>query len=133
MYERLVEEYKAINATLCFFDQTHLCLSSNEIDVTKDAIKILKHFEQATREISAEKYLTISKVIPSSRSLQYMASQCPSTFHLKTELLTNMTRRFTNMEGIFTLAVSTLLEPRFFKNCFQRGFHLQPSSSSPNN
>ena len=37
-----------------FFDQTHLCLSSNEVDVMNDAIELLKHFEQATREISAE-------------------------------------------------------------------------------
>ena len=121
MYERLVEEYKAIDAALCSFDQTHLCLSSNEVDVMNDAIKLLKHFEQATREISAEKYLTISKVIPLARLLQYVTIQCPSTLNLKTELLSSMARRFTNIEANFTLAASTLLDPRFKKIAFSDG------------
>ena len=58
-----------------FLYQTHLCLSSIEIDVMKDATKILKHFEQVIREISAEKYLTVYKVIPLSRSLQVNGPQ----------------------------------------------------------
>ena len=118
MYERLVEEYKAINATLCFFDQSHFCLSSSEVAVMIDAIKLLKHFEQATREISAEFYLTISKVIPLARSLQYITNQCPSSLTLKQELLSSMARRFSNIEANYALAASTLLDPRFKKAGF---------------
>ena len=115
MYERLVEQYKAVNTTLCFFDHSQLCLSSPEVSIMSDAVKMLRHFEQATREISADKYLSVSKVIPLARSLQCVTAECTSLRALKQELLSSMARRFTNIEMNYTLAVSTLLDPRFKK------------------
>ena len=115
MYERLVEQYKAVNTTLCFFDHSQLCLSSPEVAIMSDAVKMLRHFEQATREISADKYLSVSKVIPLTRSLQCVTAECTSLRALKQELLSSMARRFTNIEINYTLAVSTLLDPRFKK------------------
>ena len=115
MYERLVEQYKAVNTTLCFLDHSQLCLSSPEVAIMSDAVKMLRHFEQATREISADKYLSVSKVIPLARSLQCVTAECTSLRALKQELLSSMARRFTNIEINYTLAVSTLLDPRFKK------------------
>ena len=65
MYERLIEEYQVVNTTtLVYFDHTHLCPSSSEVEIMKDVCKMLQHFEHATQEISADKYLSVSKVIP---------------------------------------------------------------------
>ena len=116
MYERLIEEYQAVNTTLVYFDHTHLCLSSSEIEIMKDVCKILQHFEHATREISADKYLSVSKVIPLARSLQRLTVECVSSHGtLKQELLRSMAKRFTGLESHYSLAVSTLLDPRFKK------------------
>ena len=139
MYERLVEQYKAVNTTLCFFDHSQLCLSSPEVSIMSDAVKMLRHFEQATREISADKYLSVSEVIPLARSLQCVTAECTSLRALKQELLSSMARRFTNIEINYTLAVSTLLDPRFKKvgfgnasACSQAVQHLTSEVASNN-
>ena len=130
MYERLVEKYKAINATLCFFvpNPSLLILYWNRCD---------ERCNQNSEAFWAGYQRNISwKVLDCLQShtfVKVVASQWPSTLRLKTELLASMERRFANMESIFTLAVITLLDPRFLKNCFQRSFHLQSSSSAPNN
>jgi hypothetical protein len=49
MYERLIEEYQAVNTALVYFDHTDLCLSSSELQIMKNACKMLQHFEHATR------------------------------------------------------------------------------------
>ena len=116
MFQSLIEEYQAVNDTFCFLDHSQLCLSSSEIDALKDACKMLQHFERATREISADKYLSISKVIPLARSLQRATIQCSSSRgRLKDELVRSMAKRFTGLESHYSLAVSTLLDPRFKK------------------
>lgn len=38
----------------------------------KNAVAILKHFEAASREMSADQYFTVSKLIPIARSLQQL-------------------------------------------------------------
>ena len=65
MYERLIEQYKVeVNTTLCFLDNSQLCLSSTEVAIMSDAVNLLKHFESATREISADKYYQYQKLYP---------------------------------------------------------------------
>ena len=76
---------------------------------------MLRHFEQATREISADKYLSVSKVIPLTSSLPCVIVERTSLRALKQKLLSSMARRFTNIEISYTLAVSTLLDPLFKK------------------
>ena len=118
MYQRLMEEYKAVNTTLCLFDNSKLCLSSAEVAIQDDAVQLLKHFEQATRELSADTFLSISKIIPLARSLQHLTATNMSHRPLKHELLASMAKRFTNIEANYTLAASTLLDPRFKKIAF---------------
>jgi hypothetical protein len=116
MYERLIEEYQAVNTALVYFDHTDLCLSSSELEIMKDACKMLQHFEHATREISADKYLSVSKVIPLARSLQRLTVQCDSSRGtLKKALLTSMAHRFTGLESHYSLVVRSILDPRFKK------------------
>ena len=134
MYERLIElkEYQTVNTTLVYFDHTHLCLSSSEVEIMKDACKMLQHFEHATREISADKYLSVSKVIPLAQLLQRLTVECVSSRGtLKQELLRSMAKRSTSLESHYSLAVSTLLDPRFKKIGFDIG--LQPGSQASYN
>ena len=76
----------------------------------------LKSFEPATREMSGDQYLTISKMIPLARSLQQLAAGSSTTItKLGNEL---MRRRFLNIESNPMLAASTLLDPRLKKVVF---------------
>lgn len=113
MFQRIVEEYKEVKLTLCSLDREDLSISIDDVKIISEAIEVLQPFEEATRELSSEYYVSISKVIPLARSLQRLTSQSNLTLDLKHELLSSMSRRFTNMEANYTLTVSTLLDPRF--------------------
>ena len=117
MFNRLVEEHSIVTAALCFMDRSDLIISSSEISVTciRDALSLLAPFEEATCEMSGEKFVSISKIIPLARSLQLVISKSSSTSVLKKELVEQMRQRFTGMEENSLLAVSTLLDPRFKK------------------
>ena len=60
MFERLIEQHKAVTTTLCLLDKSDLCLSSEEIKCMKTAVSLLKPFEAATREVSGDSYVTVS-------------------------------------------------------------------------
>ena len=79
MFERIKEQYEAITTTLCLLDKNNLCLSVEEIGAMKNAVILLKPFEAATREMLADQYLTISKIIPLARSLQQLTVGASST------------------------------------------------------
>lgn len=69
MYEQIVEIYQEINSVLCFMYQRDLCLTQFEISAVRDPITLLEPFEEATNEMSAEKYLSVSKIISLAHSL----------------------------------------------------------------
>ena len=80
---------------------------------------VLKPFEATTKEISADKHVSISKVIPLAKSLQRLTGAITEK---DTPLVSNpsykMRRRFTNIESARMLAMSTLLDPRMKKLAF---------------
>ena len=108
MFQRLIYEYEAVNTTLCMMDHSELCLSSHEIQTLKEAVLLLKPFEEVTKKLSSDKYVSISKVIPLVRGLQRLTVECVSTHQLKQELVANMRRRFLSIEENYILAASTL-------------------------
>ena len=57
MFQRLIDEYQAVNTTLCMMDHSELCLSSHEIQSLKEAVLLLKPFDEVTKELSSDKYL----------------------------------------------------------------------------
>jgi uncharacterized protein YdcH (DUF465 family) len=69
MFERLLEEYQAVNTTLCMKDRSELYLSTQEVSSMREAVLLLKPFEEVTRELS---YISISKIIPIARGLQHL-------------------------------------------------------------
>lgn len=109
MLERLT-----VTTALCLLGRNTMCLSDDEWSCISQAIEALRPFEQATKEVSAEQYVTISKVIPLVSLLQnaaMLAGQKGNTLAL--QLAAQCKRRFENIEHNFTLAASTFLDIRF--------------------
>lgn len=94
-------------------------LSGDELSIIGDCLEILRPFELATKDISGEKYVSGSLVIPLiycvSKSLrQNIASTEPSR-SLKSELLKQMDNRLAPLEKNILLGAGTILDPRFKK------------------
>lgn len=71
MFQSRVLGYREVKLVLCLVHSEDLILhhycGSRSI---KEELQLLNHFEQATREISSDEYIFLSKVIPLARSLQ---------------------------------------------------------------
>ncbi|KAK4322167.1 hypothetical protein Pmani_007078 [Petrolisthes manimaculis] len=116
MLERFDEQYEVITTTLCLLGKHQMCLSSDELETVKNTVQVLEPFEEATREMSAEKITTLSKIIPLIRALQdCTVTRKASIFSLCDELQKQFTKKFTGMEANFHIAAGTLLDPRFKK------------------
>ena len=70
MFERITVQHQAITTALCLSGRNVMCLSSSDVSLLKAAMAVLKPFEATTKEISADKHVSISKVIPLEKSLQ---------------------------------------------------------------
>ena len=116
MLERLIKLHEPVTTTLCLLNRNDLCLSDQEVDIMKQAVEILKPFEAATREMSGDTYISVSKVIPLARSLQRLTAGV--SFNLAKELTAQMNRRFANIEANYLLAVAAIVDPRYKKAAF---------------
>lgn len=94
-----------------------------EIETIKEVLEILKPIEEVSREISGEKYLTSSKVIPIvnclTRKLQKLNPSTEGAKELLKITLQELKHRFGPIEQVSLLAFATILDPRFKKIHFQ--------------
>ena len=91
-----------------------MCVNDGEWFHISQAILVLRPFEEATKEVSAEQYVTVSKVIPLVSLLQQKTSSAGQRSNtLASQLAAQYKRRFQNTEHNHTLAASTFLEMRF--------------------
>ena len=119
MFQRIDELQEAITTTLCLQERNEMCLSAADKEHLKKTIDVLQPFETATTEMSAEKYVSVSKIIPLPRSLQRITLGSSDVSEgIKNQLVSQMRNCFVNMEGNVLLAKSTLLDPRFKKMGF---------------
>ncbi|KAK4318142.1 hypothetical protein Pmani_010833 [Petrolisthes manimaculis] len=119
MLECFEEQYEVITTTLCLFGKHQMCLSSDELETVKNAVQVLEPFEEATREMSAEKITTLSKIIPLIRALQDCAmARKASIFSLCDELQKQFAKKFNGMQANFYIVAGPLLDPRFKKVTF---------------
>ena len=118
MFERIVEQYQAITTALCLSGRNDLCLSTADIKLLEATLSVLQPFEAATREISADQYVSISKAIPLARSLQHLTAGSSCETSLGSKLSAQMRRRYTAIEQAHVLALSTLMDPRMKKMAF---------------
>lgn len=98
-------------------------LTPMEVDIVRDYITVLKPFEAATKEISGEKYVTASMVIPIVNcvrgQLRKTTPESGTARVLKSRLEEKMNGRVSDLEKRELLAVATVLDPRFKKIHFQ--------------
>ena len=114
MFERVVSQHEALTTTLCLLGKAEMCLSTEEKTVIQNSLQLLEPFLQATENISGDKYVSISMIIPLTRLLMSSCSVAPEST-LRQNLIQELLRRFQHIETIYVLAVGTLLDPRFKK------------------
>ncbi|XP_011407706.1 PREDICTED: zinc finger BED domain-containing protein 4-like [Amphimedon queenslandica] len=117
MFERILSQHEAVTTTLCLLGKAAMCISTEEKESISEALVLLKPFLQATEEISGDKYISISIIIPLTKMLLKATSNGPNV-PLRPLLVQELMRRFSQVEQRYTMAVSTLLDPRFKKLAF---------------
>lgn len=119
----MFEEREAVGAALASLHTNLLPLSSLENDTIEETVKLLGPFYQATVELSEEKRVSGSKVIP---LMKMLTVQCEAS-NLKTDpaklladnLICRLGEHLANLESVGVMTLATLLDPR----CKDLGFH----------
>ncbi|CAI6356385.1 unnamed protein product [Macrosiphum euphorbiae] len=118
---RFVELETSIRGTLGLINNAPENLKQEEWVILKDLIKILKPFEEATKAISRQKYMTASLVIVIVQGLFKVFNNLlkmnltQRVLQVVEKLLANMNERdgFKHTEKSKTLSRCTFLDPRF--------------------
>nr|XP_054590948.1 uncharacterized protein LOC129154767 [Nothobranchius furzeri] len=114
MLERLGEQNEAVTTALCLLGKNTLCLNQGELSLIKQIVDALQPFEEVTREVSSEKHISVSKVIPLVSLIRRAVSACERQSNsLATQLAQQCQRRFRGVETIHCLAASTFVDVRF--------------------
>ena len=85
--ERITSQHEAITTTLCLVNKTKPCLSTEEKEVVSTS-----PFLQATEDISGDKYVSISMIIPLTKLLIRSCSLGPEC-----ELQRNLLQGFSDL------------------------------------
>ncbi|XP_070167962.1 E3 SUMO-protein ligase ZBED1-like [Polyergus mexicanus] len=97
-------------------------LTAAQLDALKDLIQIYESLEVFTKEVLGENYVTSSKIIPMIYCLnKSIGAVQPNTilgYETKTIIINEIHKRFGAIEQVHSLAISTLLDPRFKKIYF---------------
>ncbi|XP_074112105.1 E3 SUMO-protein ligase ZBED1-like [Cotesia typhae] len=123
MFDRFLLLRKEVTTILVSqTDSTPNVIAGNDIKILKEARELLQPFESITREISAEKNPTCSKVIPIICNLFETLKniECSSKIakSLKDQLVKHLEKRFHDIEFNDIFAIYMLLDPRFKKLYF---------------
>ncbi|XP_040924669.1 zinc finger BED domain-containing protein 4-like [Betta splendens] len=118
MLKRLHEQREAVSAALASIPTDIPPLVSLDYDAISECLEVLAPFYLATTELSAERIVSGSKVIPIIRMVQHkLASKAAGlkneTAGLLCQNLQQILATRCNVETIRVLALSTLLDPRF--------------------
>lgn len=119
MLQRLFEERQSVGAALAMLKTDVRPLSSEDYETAAACLQLLAPFYQATVELSEEKRVSGSKVIPMTKMLMlYLHDTKGKISHntatlLGQNLVSLMQKRFDTTENQTALTLSTLLDPRF--------------------
>ncbi|KAL4152780.1 hypothetical protein QTP88_000613 [Uroleucon formosanum] len=119
--ERFVQLETSIRGTMGLLDNAPPCLNSDEWTAIKEFCSILRPFEEATRAVSGEQYITASLVIVIAQGLKNVCEQMKNenysirTLGLVNNILNDMKncQNWGNIENSKTLRRCTFLDPRF--------------------
>ena len=119
MLDRLYNVREPLGAALTTLSTDLSPITAEDYETIRQCLAVLKPFNQATVELSEEKRVSGSKVIPLIKMLKHtVVGQCAQIRHnvgakLATNLKNNLLEKFNLLEKISTLSVATLLDPRF--------------------
>lgn len=119
MFRRFVELKDAVKVTTALINANLSLLTEQEWQICSDLCTVLQPFEEITKALSGENYITGSEVIPLTRVL--LASCKTIMKHNFSEPLKSVLKvlekgictRFENIEQSRTLSLCTFLDPRF--------------------
>nr|XP_046241207.1 zinc finger BED domain-containing protein 4-like [Scatophagus argus] len=124
MKKQILESKDAVISTLAVINAPVNPLSQEEWDILQEACTVLEPFEEVTVEISADSYVTASKMLILCRGLQRVTAQNQTSVttanvkELVDALCASMDRKFHRMEYNTVLSETTILDPRFKKLAF---------------
>lgn len=119
MLERICELQDAVKTSVALINKNIPVLSEEEWIVCKELCLVLKPFQDVTVRISGEKYVTASEVIILTNGLNSVCEKLhkrvydKSTTDVLKELQRGLTTRLKNIEFSKTIALATLLDPRY--------------------
>lgn len=122
MMERLIKMKDPLCVAVTNLPRAPEFLDASDWAILTDCVLLLKPLESMTTELSGEKYVTMSLVIPLIRGLQHtlknMSPKSDSGAVLKRNLLDVISKRFGLFETNKIAAKATFLDPRFKKMAF---------------
>ena len=92
-----------------------MVIPTEKNELIKQLIESLRPFEAVTTELSAERNVSASKIIPLARGLQKITASANNMTPFHQELVSHMATRFTGIEEKHVTAIATLMDPRFKK------------------
>ncbi|XP_055522567.1 E3 SUMO-protein ligase ZBED1-like [Wyeomyia smithii] len=122
MLERLIRSKEAIVSTLALLDSSRCALETDDWEIIRQSMEVLRPFNDVTTEISSEKTGSLSKTTVMarllSRQLRYSDSAFSQVKKLITELGEGLKARFGERESNELISQAILLDPRFRKQGF---------------
>ena len=119
MLARLHDEKEPVWVSLGSLKTDITPLTADELNIIGEALLVLAPFHQATVELSEEKRVSGSKIIPMMKMLYHALERNASNLHTQAaiQLHEHLRRRVTdtasNLESLSVLTLSTLLDPRY--------------------
>ncbi|KAL1264164.1 hypothetical protein QQF64_004519 [Cirrhinus molitorella] len=119
MLQRFIDLREPVGAALASLSSDIMPLSSANFDTISESLEVLAPFAYATEELSAEKRVSTSEIIPIIRMIQHKVAEKTALARnafassLGTALQKYINKRCSNAEAIRVLALATLLDPRF--------------------
>ncbi|XP_046685571.1 zinc finger BED domain-containing protein 4-like [Homalodisca vitripennis] len=119
MLQRISELKDAVKTTVALINKEIPVLTEDEWKTCSELVMVLEPFEEVTRNISGENYLTASQVIGFINGLVSVCNKMRKetlsevSKRVVDELLKGLKTRFSNIENSKTIALATLLDPRF--------------------
>ncbi|CAB3240133.1 unnamed protein product [Arctia plantaginis] len=127
MLSRFLQCKSAITATVALL-RSDLCLNDNDWKVVEEIVPIFSLFAEMTNEISAEKSVTLSKVLPMCRIIYINISNrlretdhttLPAISTVLQTLNSQFNKRFGTIENNAIYCEATILDPRFKNKRFR--------------
>ena len=115
MLTRTREQFEAITTALCLLGQNHLCLKNEDNELLSNCLIVLNPFLEATENISGDKYVSVSMIIPLVKLLLESMKSHLSSLPLAANISAELVSRFSAIEEAYVIAATTLLDPRFKK------------------